>query len=357
MKIIAHRAYLQKLSLTKPYTIAYKTITDTTIVFLELTLENGLKGIGSANPFEDVVGETPEQTLANLQSGYLDQFIGQDIRSFNTLIDGTDLHFPKQPGTLAAVDIALHDLFGQYLGVPVLEFYGRKVAALPTSVTIGIKTTAEMLEEANGYRTLGFRTLKVKTGVDVEQDIERVIKLTEAFGSSMLVRVDANQGYSIADLKKFIRSTREAGVELIEQPVKVGQEYMLMELSPADREGLAADESLLGPVSAWALSNPPHPYGIYNIKLMKSGGIKGGREIALIAKNAGINLFWGCNDESIVSITAALHAAYSCVNTRYLDLDGSFDLLKDLVEGGFSLREGHMYPNGLPGLGVKKLES
>jgi len=121
-----------------------------------------------------------------------------------------------------------------------------------------------------------------------------------------------------------------------------------------DRTKLVADESLIDAHSAWQLSLQPQSFGVYNIKLMKSGGIKGGREIATIAKNAGIDLFWGCNDESIVSITAALHAAYSCSNTKYLDLDGSFDLAKDLVEGGFELKDGYMYPSSLPGLGIKK---
>jgi L-alanine-DL-glutamate epimerase-like enolase superfamily enzyme len=68
-------------------------------------------------------------------------------------------------------------------------------------------------------------------------------------------------------------------------------------------------------------------------------------EIAQIAKNAGISLFWGCNDESIASITAALHLAYACPNTKYLDLDGSFDLAEDLVTGGFEVKNGLMYLN------------
>ena len=41
---------------------------------------------------------------------------------------------------------------------------------------------------------------------------------------------------------------------------------------------------------------------------------------------------WGCMDESIISISAALHAAMACNATKYIDLDGSFDLAKDLVE-------------------------
>jgi L-alanine-DL-glutamate epimerase-like enolase superfamily enzyme len=355
MKIIAVHAYLHQLPITRPYTIAYKTITDTQIVFLEITLENGVTGIGAANPFADVVGETPAQTLANLQSGYLDSFIGKDIRQFNSLIDATALHFPKQPGTLAAIDIALHDLFGKFLGISVLRFYGRQTEALLTSVTIGIKEIKEMLEDAHAYYQLGFRILKIKTGIDVKADIERVKELSETFNGKMRIRVDANQGYTLDDLRHFIEHTKHLGLELIEQPMKVGQDNPLSELNEADRKLLVADESLLNASSAWALSNPPQRYGVYNIKLMKSGGIRGAREIAVVAKNAGIDLFWGCNDESMVSITASLHAAYSCSNTKYLDLDGSFDLAKDLVEGGFALKDGYLYPNDLPGLGFHKL--
>jgi L-alanine-DL-glutamate epimerase-like enolase superfamily enzyme len=94
-----------------------------------------------------------------------------------------------------------------------------------------------------------------------------------------------------------------------------------------------------------------HPFGIYNIKLMKCGGIIGAREIAGIAKPAGIKLFWGCNDESIISITAALHVAYSCPHTHYLDLDGSFDLAEDLVQGGFEIKNGLLMINKQPGFG------
>ena len=145
MKITATKAYLVQLPLSRPYTIAYKTIQDTEIVFLEITLENGLTGLGAANPFVDVVGETPAQTLSHLQSGYLEKIHGKDIREFNQIINEAAIHFPKLPGTLAAIDIALHDLFGKYLGIPVLDFYGKAKNPLLTSVTIGIKEIKEMI--------------------------------------------------------------------------------------------------------------------------------------------------------------------------------------------------------------------
>ena len=257
--------------------------------------------------------------------------VGRDVREFMVLIDEAGQHFPNAPGTVAALDLALHDAFGQYLGVPVATFYGQKIRSLPTSVTIGIMPVADTLAEADAYRRQGFRVLKLKTGLNVAEDSERVLKLREAHGHELTLRVDANQGYSPADLRKFLDLTRAANLELIEQPLPVGRETDLLTL-PADvRRLLVADESLTGPATALSLAGQPQPFGIFNVKLMKCGGIRAALQLAALAQTARIDLFWGCNDESRVSITAALHAAFACPNTRYLDLDGSFDLAEDVV--------------------------
>jgi L-Ala-D/L-Glu epimerase len=342
MKITAIRPYLKKLPLTKPYTITYGTFSDVELVFLEIELAYGIVGLGSASPSEDVVGETPQQTLTNLQSAYFQSLIGRDVRHFRQIIFEVALQFPHLPGTLAAIDIALHDAFGKYLGIPVVDYYGRKIKSLPTSVTIGIKGLQETLEEAKGYYDLGFKAIKVKTGLNLEEDMERILKLDEIYRHTMNIRVDANQGYNIEDLKTFIAKTQATKLELIEQPLPAGRENKLWELGAFHRSLLAADESLHDAKAALALACPPKPFGIFNIKLMKCGGLLGAFEIANIAQQADIKLFWGCNDESIVSITAALHAAFACANTRYIDLDGSFDLAEDLVTGGFVLENGEM---------------
>lgn len=144
-------------------------------------------------------------------------------------------------------------------------------------------------------------------------------------------------------------------IELVEQPLPVGSEALLRTLPLQLREKLVADESLTDPAAALLFAQHPQPFGVFNIKLMKCGGILAAREIASIAAHAGIRLFWGCNDESSLSITAALHVAYSCPNTRYLDLDGSFDLAEDPFSGGFELKEGKMIPLSLfhPESGVR----
>jgi L-alanine-DL-glutamate epimerase-like enolase superfamily enzyme len=339
------------MALTKPYTIAYNTFSDVSLAFFEVELENGIIGYGSGSPAEDVVGETTQQTAANLKTEFVQNFVGRDIRHFQQIIFESNAQFPHLPGTQAAIDIALHDAFGKYIGVSVAGFYGQKMNGLPTSVTIGIKNVSETLLEAKGYQDLGFKILKVKTGLEVEEDIERVVKLKEQFGNQFKIRVDANQGYTINDLKKFIDATKHQGLELIEQPMPVGTEKELLSLPWAERNLLAADESLKDPQAALKLASTEKPFGIYNIKLMKCGGLVGALGIANIANNANIDLFWGCNDESIISITAALHVAYTCPNTKYIDLDGSLDLAEDLVKGGFEIVNGAMHINNAPGFG------
>ncbi len=355
MKIVAIRAYIKYLKLTKPYTIAYSTFSDVQLVFLEIELANGIVGVGSASPAEEVVGENPAQTLASLQTDFVQKLVGRDIRYFQKIIFESQQYFGYLPGTLAAIDLALHDAFCQYLAIPVVDFYGRKIEALPTSVTIGIKSVEDTLVEAKEYLEAGFRTLKVKTGLDWHEDIERIVALRKSFGNAITIRVDANQGYDIDTLLKWLEHTQSLAIELVEQPVAVGEEKSLYQTLDY-ASGIAADESLKDANYAIKFAAEPKRFGIFNIKLMKCGGLLPALEIAQIAKNAGISLFWGCNDESIASITAALHLAYACPNTKYLDLDGSFDLAEDLVTGGFEVKNGLMYLNEKSGFGFSLLK-
>lgn len=355
MKIKSIKTYIRDLRLTKPYTIAFKTISTVDNVFVEVELENGMVGLGATNPSPDVVNETPEQALANYGDEFFHNLTGRDIRHFKQMIYECREKYPNLPGTQAGIDIALHDAFCQYLEIPIAEFYGVKIKSLPTSVTIGIMDIKSALEEAKSYWDSGFKILKIKTGSNVEEDIERVAKLHEQFGGRMKIRVDANQGYNLSDLKQFMKGTSTLSLDLIEQPLPVGSEIDLLELPETDRKKLAADESLKDAKYGLKWAQSPAPYGIYNIKLMKCGGIVGAQQISNIADQAGIDLFWGCNDESRISICAALHVAFANKRTKYLDLDGSLDLAEDIVKGGFIIEDGNMLLTDKPGLGVQRL--
>lgn len=354
MKITRIHIHREDLDLSRPYTIAYKTVTSVENLFVRIELENGIQGWGATNPSKYVVGEDIEGTEKSLTAESTAFLIGRDIRSFYSLLTEMHTQFADHVGARIALDIALHDAFTQYLQVPLVEFLGVKHKSFATSITIGIKSVEETMEEAEEYVGRGFRILKVKLGNNLAEDLERLAKLREVY-PHIGIRIDANQGYTLEEVVSFHQQTQAFNLELVEQPIPADKILDLLTLPLEIRKTIAADESLVSVSDAWKIAKEEEVCGIFNIKLMKCGGVLPGMQIASIAQYAGIQLMWGCNDESIVSISAALHAALASRQTRYIDLDGSLDLAKDLVSGGFVLEEGMMRVTGKPGLGVQPL--
>ena len=355
MKIKQVRVRQEDLDLTRPYTIAYKTVDHVSNCIVELIVDTGHVGWGAANPSQAVVGVDVNDTLAALSDEAVDWLVGQDVREAHRLCAEGQQRFAKQPGAAAALDMALHDLLAQYLEIPLVSYLGQHHTSLPTSITIGIKGVDETVAEGQEYVGRGFRYLKVKLGHAPEEDRERLTKLRETLGKDVVLRVDANQGYSFLQLEDFYYQTLSLNLELIEQPLAVAATEEYRRLPGEVKECIALDESLVNLTDAWQLASRPSAGRIFNIKLMKCGGITPAREIATVAKSAGVDLMWGCNDESIISVAAALHLALATPNTRYLDLDGSFDLARDVVSGGFTLEQGRLSVTEAPGLGVQRL--
>ena len=352
MKIASAASRVEAFGLTRPYTIAFQRTESVENVILRVAADSGLAGWGAASPEPRVTGETMEACRAALAPGRLAWLAGRDVRDLEGLDRELSGRLADTPAARAAVDMALHDLAAQERGIGVVDMLGRAYESLPTSITIGIKALDETLAEAEEYLSRGFRILKVKIGLDLEEDVERLVRLREKVGPGVGIRADANQGYAVADTLRFFRETESLDLEFLEQPLPAAEAGEMRALPESVRERIAADESLLNESDARALAAPPRACGIFNIKLMKCGGIAPARRIAAIAKEAGIRLMWGCMDESRISIAAALHAALSCPATRYLDLDGSLDLARDVALGGFLLEEGVMATTGAPGLGV-----
>ncbi len=350
-RLAAVEVRLEALPLARPYTIAYRTVSSVEIVLVTLHSDHGLIGHGAANPSPKVVGEDSKQAYATLQ-GHADWLIGQELRELPRLLRQLATTLSGKPGSLAALDIALHDLYAQQMGLPLVRCLGQVHTALPTSITIGIKGVEETLAEAEEYLALGFTHLKVKLGHDLDEDLARLRALRAHYGSRIHLRVDANQGFDRHELLRLFEAHATLDLELIEQPVPVAETGSLGDLPGPLRAMIAIDEDLCTPADAVRWAQTPQPGGIFNLKLMKCGGIAQAQRIANLADLAGIDLMWGCNDESIISIAAALQLALACPGTRYIDLDGSLDLAHDWVSGGFRLEAGYMYPLDRPGLGI-----
>lgn len=353
MKIIDVETRVEHFELVRPYRIAFRAVDSVENIIVTLRTENGLVGMGAASPEPHVTGETAADCRAALDEDNLAWMRGVDLRALPALCRDLERRLPGAPAARAALDMAAHDILAHHLGLPLVDMLGRCHERLPTSITIGIKSVEDTVAEAREYLDRGFHILKVKLGDDLDEDLERLAELRREIGVEPRIRVDPNQGYRADELMKFLEATKDMAIEFVEQPLPASAS--MRSLPDGVRARVAADESLLSLEDALRLAAPPAACGIFNIKLMKCGGIHSALAIATVAEAGGIDLMWGCMDESAVSISAALHAALACPRTRYLDLDGSLDLARDVAAGGFVLEAGELRTTGAPGLGVAPL--
>ena len=350
MKITRLEAWPVAMRLRVPYTIAYETIAEATNVFVRLETDRGIVGHGCAAPDAAVTGETPESVLAALADEAEPAVRGADALRRAPLIELLRPWTASHPSALAALDAALLDVLGKAAGVPVWKLLGGFRDSIETSVTIGILPERETVDAAREWARRGFRCLKLKGGLDMEQDAARVVQVREAVGRGAELRFDANQGYSVAEATRFVELTTEAEVELIEQPTAKEELEQLGRVTRQVPIPVMADESLMSLRDAFRLARRELA-DMVNVKLMKVGGVTEATQIDAVARSAGLETMVGCMDEAALGIAAGLHFALARPNVRYADLDGHLDLEDDPSEGAVLLSEGTLFPADGPGWG------
>jgi L-alanine-DL-glutamate epimerase-like enolase superfamily enzyme len=211
------------------------------------------------------------------------------------------------------VDIALHDLMARKAKLPLYQLLGGYRNEIPTSITVGILSLRETIEQADYYLKKGFKIIKLKGGLNLAEDIEKVMKMREKHGHEFLLRFDANQGYTPAESIEFINKTKSAKIEILEQPTKQKKEEQLGEVTQNIDVPVMADESIKTLKDAFRLARNDL-IDMVNIKIMKVGGILVSQHINSVAKAAGMEVMVGCIDECALGISAGLHFALSRPN-------------------------------------------
>lgn len=354
MKIIEIEYFRLDMPLAVPYTIAYETIDHTSNIILKLITDTGMIGWGCAAPDMSVTGETAEDVIKNIDTVLIGLLKGQSPFQIAKLNYMLKLYLPNSSSTMAMVDMALYDLLARKAQLPLYKLLGGYRSKITTSITIGILPLAETIELGRGFLKKGFTIIKLKGGVNLLEDIEKVHALREQLGNNFLLRFDANQGYTSTEAIEFINKTKSANIEILEQPTNQKTEETMGDVTKNIDIPVMADESIKTLKDAYRLASN-NLIDMVNIKLMKVGGILESQHINSVAKAAGLEVMVGCLDECGLGISAGLHFALSRPNIEYADLDGHLDLLDDPFTNLFYLKKGTLYPSESDGLGNIKL--
>lgn len=349
MKITVVTYERLNLQLSEPYTIAYETISHAVNFILKIETSLGFVGYGCAAPDQVVTGESPALVEQNIKDIIIPLLKGRNAFMSTQILQDLKMQLPRRSSALAMVDIALLDLVSRKLDTPLYQYLGGYRHSIPTSITIGIETVEDTMKMAVNFVDQGFFILKIKGGLALEEDVEKMYRLREKFPTIQL-RFDGNQGYTAQEAITFFEKTKTLNIEIFEQPTKVGKDEMLGEVTEATDIPVMADESIKTLKDTFRLAQNER-VDMINIKLMKVGGIREALHINSVAQSAGLEAMVGCIDECALGISAGLHFALSRHNIQYADLDGHLDMIADPFQGLFRLEKGVLYPGDGVGLG------
>jgi L-alanine-DL-glutamate epimerase-like enolase superfamily enzyme len=352
------------IALKEPFTIAFKTYTHAHNCLVILETNEGIKGYGESSPDKPITGDSQEEASAfmkiaaeRLQGHVLD--IEEVHKMLSQLEEETGL---KSQTGKAAIDMACYDALGKAGEKPVYEILGANApAGISTTLTIGIKTIDDTIATARSYMARfgehGLRRIKLKLSGKPEDDFERVLKVAEIFAGELTL--DANQGYKDPEqaIKVFNRMYEEVGrrLLLVEQPTPREALNSLKIVTSKSPIPVFADESARTLDDIIRIINAGAAHGI-NIKLQKIGGIYYGVKAAQKAHEAGIKLMVGCNEETHIAISAAIHYASAMPGVVNVDLDSDLLLFDINIAREAPLETfvlGMRVPRMRPGLGVE----
>ena len=337
-----------ELGLRLPYRTAYHgEIDHVTVVFVQVTTRQGKVAWGCAAFDPAITGETLEDVVHACRA-CADR--ARDLNPLNTEYALGELAglTERTPSALCAFDLAFHDLLGMAAGMPLHRLLGGYRNRIQTSITIGIASLNETVRLARDRARQGFRILKVKGGLDPEEDVRRVRGISDAL-PHLTLRLDADQGYTVQQALDVARALI-GKLEMLEQPTPAADLEGLRQVTKHSPVPILADESVTGPASALEIANRRAADGV-SVKLATCGGLRCARQVDTVARAAKMSTMVSCVNEPALLTAAGLCFALSSPNVHYGDLDGHFDLVGDPTVSGFLLEEGWLVATDSPGLG------
>ena len=251
-----------------------------------------------------------------------------------------------------ALDMVMYDAQGQATGRPVYDLLG---GAVRNEVTISwvayIRSELDLIrEEIQEKVAQGFRAFKLKVGVDIDLDEERVAVAREISGPEVSIKVDANEGWSVSEAADNIKRLDKYDIAGVESPVPRAE--------PADIAVVKkqVDVPILEHVQdmQYAIDVLKHDaVDVFNVATTGAGGLWPARQIVTLAEAAGVGVLLGSTVELGPGTLAQLHLAATVTNlTLPSDLVGPGLYLDDVLAEPLQYKAGKLHIPSDPGLGT-----
>jgi len=261
---------------------------------------------------------------------------------------------------VASIDIALWDLVGKVLKVPIYDLLGGKCREKIPAYASGFfgkagkpLTPEECGREAIVYVEEGFTAMKMKVGFDPKSDLRRVKAVRDAIGSDVDLMVDANQSYSFPLAVKMARLFEKYDVTWLEEPIPINDIDAMAALTSTVEISIAAGENYYTRYEFRDLL-VKRAVDIIQPDIIHAGGITECKKIASMA-NAW-NIPCAPHIHSTVGMVASIHLLASVSNgliAEYITRGGSSALRDELFARPLKVKNGYVeVPKG-PGLGIE----
>lgn len=314
------------------FTIASSRLEHVHNVAIQVGLGDGSTGWGETPTLPPVTAETQATALAAL-AVEAERLVGREAGTWRAIAAELGERLPGLPAVRAGLEMAILDACAQSGRIPLFQFFGGAGQVLHTDITIPICPPAEAEILAVRYRGEGFTTLKIKIGLDADDDIARLVAIRRAHPDCRLI-LDANAAYTAAETLALLARLRRLGIEpaLLEQPVAREDWEGLGQLAREAGVPVAADESCRSPQDALRIVREGLAQ-VINIKLVKCGVVQA-LDIAAIARAGGVGLMMGGMVETRIAMGFGAHFAAGLGGFDWIDLDTPLLLADDPVVGG-----------------------
>jgi L-alanine-DL-glutamate epimerase-like enolase superfamily enzyme len=304
--------------MNEPFEIATGAQTEVRNVLASVRLSDGTVGWGEGAPIS--YKRETQASVLKAASGAGRKLVGRGAEGFRPLLDAVEGLLPRSGAARAALSMAVLDAWTRRRKIPLRLLFGGAEDSVRSDVTVSIEPPARAFASARRIAALGVRTIKVKVGKDLGEDLERVLAVARAVRGCRIM-LDANCGYGPAESLRFLAALKRRGIVpvLFEQPAAADDWKGLAEVSRRGGVPVAADESVQGRADAWRLART-RAAGVVNIKLMKYGLLEAW-DVALICRGAGIRLMIGGMVESSLAMTCGAHFAAGLGGFDFVDLD------------------------------------